>query len=225
MQNLWSISGDIARIETPLLSGEIEPRYPWRGFSPSLSKQLGVAILKADLGLVAGEQPETLVDLYQRGVDLVATYAQSPERNFRPQIYWRYVAETVLGHEVAGLELIVSAQTSLLDSQPQTIVESSLPVGEWQILSTTPAMLVLWRPRAWSVSYCQMISAEDLAESTEVAAALLPTLRWQLFHERLEKGVIRRGRVRGLIVPRERDAEVATACCAAFLHSPLVLST
>jgi hypothetical protein len=225
MQTYWTVFNDRAELKTPRLSGLVEPSFPWRGFSPAFTKQRGVAVLKADLGFVAGDAPESVTDLYQRGVDLAATYAQSPERHFRPQIYWRYLDDDATGNDVTGLELIVSAQTSLLDSQPKTVIESTLPAGEVLDLSTAMMAACLFRPTAWSVSYCQMMFASDLAQSQLTKQNTLPCLSWQLFHERLEKGVIRRGRIRGMFLPRERDSELAAACAAAFLQSPLVLST
>jgi hypothetical protein len=45
-----------------------------------------------------------------------------------------------------------------------------------------------------------------------------------MFPESLEKGVIRRGRVRGVFLPREQDEQLARAAWRALVDSPDVLS-
>ncbi len=238
METYWSLSESIARLTVPAITGEVAVLYPWRGFSPALSKQANVGLLKVITRATQHDAPETLVDCYQRGVDLIATYAQTPERTVRPQVYWRYLN----AGEVSGVELILSAQTSLLDSQPLTSVESTLPVGDvlaisssgelsspawtgdWQTGASAPVG-VLFRPRDWQVSYLELIHPSDLAAVQLTQQAGLPSVRWQLFPERLEKGVVRRGRVRGLFLPRAQDEALTKAALASFADSPLVLST
>jgi hypothetical protein len=48
---------------------------------------------------------------------------------------------------------------------------------------------------------------------------------WRLFAEFLEKGVIRRARIHGAIVPRDNDVEIAAACCKAIDGLELPLTT
>ncbi len=127
MQTPWTIRETFGALTTSLLSGEVDLLFPWHGFSPAAMKVAHVALFKVFTRATAGPTPETLVESYQRGVDLVATYAQTPERNVRPQVYWRYVETSA---QVAGLEIILSMQTSLLDSAPATSLESTLPTGE-----------------------------------------------------------------------------------------------
>jgi hypothetical protein len=50
-------------------------------------------------------------------------------------------------------------------------------------------------------------------------------LETQLFLESLEKGVIRRGRARGMVIPREGDLAAATAAYRDFCQSPPPLTT
>lgn len=241
MSIYWDIQGTHARLSTGILAGEIDVAFPWRGFQPAASVRESVALLKVFTRAHALESPETIVEHYQRGVDLVATYAQTAERNTRPQVYWR-VIEHPFGNEASAtaLEAIVSSQTSLLDSQPLTMLESTLPPGEISLWSAQGTALelksdewlsgedspcvVLFRPRDWSLSYCEMIQPADCS-AVCVEDAVLPCVRWQLFPESLEKGVIRRGRVRGVYLPRKYDAELTLAAFDEFVNSPLALST
>ncbi|HTN76942.1 MAG TPA: hypothetical protein VL096_16905 [Pirellulaceae bacterium] len=190
-----------------------------------------MAILKVFTRDLHLEQPETLVEAYQRGVDLVATYAQLSERTIRPQVYWRYLESA----EMPGLELILSAQTSLLDSQPQTRVESTLPGGEVRLLSVTGKWLsdsstdvpcgVLVRSPELSASYFEMVFPSDLSVGSVERQPQRVTIRRELFPERLEKGVVRRGRVRGVFLAQEQDEALALQAFERFVESPLVLST
>jgi hypothetical protein len=241
MSIYWDIQGTLARLSTGILAGEIDVAFPWRGFQPAASVREGIALFKVHTRAHALDEPETLVEYYQRGVDLVATYAQTVERNTRPQVYWR-VIEHPLGDDTsaAALEVIVSSQTSLLESQPLTILESTLPPGEISVWNAQGTLLelksgqwlsgdaapcvVLFRPRDWSLSYCEMVQPADCS-AVRVEDAHLPCVRWQLFPESLEKGVIRRGRVRGVYLPRDRDAELALAAFHEFVNSPPALST
>lgn len=240
MNALWTLDDTIARLAMPQVAGEVDVLFPWHGFAPAAARQANVALLKAFTRATDHVTPEAIVESYVRGPDLVATYAQTPERNVRPQIYWRYVES----NDAPGLEVILSTQTSLLDSTPLTSMESTLPPGEvlasrgdgqWQTISEDdPAQwrddeqaprLLLFRPRDFGFSYAEMVHPSDFAGVQCLRQGELPTVRWQLFPERLEKGVIRRGRVRGVYLARERDTELAQAAFDEFQNSPLVLST
>jgi hypothetical protein len=235
MRAFWTLQETIAKLDSPQLPGEVDVLFPWHGFRWSASAaQAQIAILKVFTRASAGATPDTLVDCYQRGLDLVATYAQTPERNVRPQVYWRYV-------EPNGLELVLSSQTSLLDSQPLTSLESALPDGEalglvdgewsastldnWQTDARAPRAN-LFRPSVMpEQSYLELVHPTDFAGVQLSRADGLLTLRWRLFPEPLEKGVIRRGRVRGYVLPRAKDAEAASKLVEEFARSALVLST
>jgi hypothetical protein len=231
----WTLDEALATLTSPQLPGEVDVLFPWHGFRWHCGAAgAKIALLKVFTRASAGPTPETIVDCYQRGIDLVATYAQTPERNVRPQVYWRYL-------EPNGLELVLSSQTSLLDSQPLTSLESSLPEGEalgffdgqWRAINTSDWQTddraprsVLIRPQAMtSHSYLELVHPTDFAGVQTASTDGLVMLRWRLFPERLEKGVIRRGRVRGYVLPRNNDETVATKLAAEFAKSELVLST
>jgi len=234
MKTYWTLTDTVARLQQPHFTGEVDILFPWHGFFLETRLPDKIALLKVFTRASGGATPETLVDSYQRGTDLVATYAQTPERNVRPQVYWRFV-------EPSALELILSAQTSLLDSQPATALESALPAGEmvplsadakvvqltldgWQTDDSAPRA-VLFRPAGLELSYLEMVHPTDFAGVQLSIIDGLPTARWHLFPERLEKGVIRRGRVRGVMLPRANDLQQAQKALIEFAHSALTLST
>lgn len=173
---------------------------------------------------------ETLIESYARGEDLVATYAQTPPRTVRPQLYWRYqtgAAETV------GIELLAAMQTSLLDSDPTLISFTDLPGGDflwlvneaasrfepvdmtvrsrWDCSGSGGDPLFVFRPAGFEVSYGEIVYPADFqgAEVHRLDEGF--RLTYRLFSEPLEKGVIRKARVVGVFLPRQQDLQLAMA--------------
>jgi hypothetical protein len=76
------------------------------------------------------------------------------------------------------------------------------------------------------ISYVEIVQAADVRQISFGPAGEGRLLAvWQLFEEFLEKGVIRRARIHGALVPRKNDIEVALACCQEIEQIPLPLTT
>jgi len=161
------------------------------------------------------------------------------------QIYWRLVRDEAA--RATGLEAIVSAQTELLDSDPAATVASLLPPGDVLTLAdddrtfqplasgrgeaapgngelATARGAVLIRFERGKTSFLEMVHPSDdrgatFARADEQVATCYPVLT-----ERLEKGVIRRSRVRALFLPRDNDDAVAAALYRQFAASPAPLT-
>ena len=106
------------------------------------------------------------VDCFVRGNDFVATYAETADRPFRAQIYWRLVENDRSGGDhraepIAALELIVSVQTSRLDIDTALAVCTTLgPVEAWRLFDAaedrlTPDRDSLHVPRLKSPPSCR----------------------------------------------------------------------
>ena len=174
---------------------------------------------------------------YTRGEDVVASYVPTASGAVRSQVYWRYRQFRLEHGWAVGIELIVSMQTSLLDSDPSLSVVTTIPSDEVWVCSDVDRsrferlFLVAQRPHDWSaevagtvhlfrppdaeVSYVEIVHEQDFRSARMELSADPPwTIRCQttLFDERLEKGVIRRGRVWGMFVPRRNDFRSAAAC-------------
>lgn len=255
MKHSWKLAGDRAELAIGGLTATVTPARPfdglvdvqWLGRPFPATRLLAV---RTDTALPGA--PEVVADAYVRGPDLVATYVQAPPRTVRPQIYWRAVNLGSEREPAAGCELIVSMQTSLLDSDPALFTETELPAGEvrrlaaddcWQPLSLAAGRLagspadgagvLLFRSPETEWSYAEMVHPADflgfeLAEATtanQPAGTHSMRLAFRLFGERLEKGVIRRVRVRGMFLPRHRDEEAALAAYRHLADEPLPLTT
>jgi len=173
---------------------------------------------------------------------LTATYHASQAWPVRADVSWRALDGGRDGGALAALELWLSLHTELLDVRPQLAVESVLPAvdvalpcsGEtdseapWRpaVLSPQGVALhrgcVLVRLAGGRWSYAEMVHPADYRRSEllpgETPQSLL-TVRHHLFGESLEKGVIRRARIRGVLVPRWDDTRRAAQAYAAFLAS------
>ncbi len=248
----WTLQDSAAFAQFSSLAARLEPCRPqsglsdlrWRGKTLNGHQILGVELPSAN-----GESAdETLIDCYPRGSDLIATYAQTPERPSRIQIYWRAASFHVGDREAAIVDLQVSVQTNLLDSHPRLQAFSRLPRGEVRrlvdasagvfaplsISASGPAVLapeqgpgcLLFRWPQSDASYLEMIHPSDFGRD-DLAAYEDERLQLKhgLFPGSLEKGVILRARIRGGYLDNADDELVAAAAYREFLDSPPPLTT
>lgn len=249
---MWQLNDRKAQLQVAGFSADLHLARPFDGLGQwcrdgqSLPLQ---GLLGVNHREFAANEASPPSDAYVRGGDLIATYPETAERNFALQIYWRILADDrAVEHVRLGLELIVSVQTELLDSQPRLTVASGLSASEiWQmsgdddggrfarvqppcelVANSNPALFVCRLPQR-AESYSEMIFPSDFAgtELTQDSAAAVPTtwLRSWLFPDPLEKGVIRRGRLRSYFVDRDRDLESAAALHQRFRRSAIPLTT
>jgi hypothetical protein len=244
---MWRVRGTLANLETERLSGTMDMQQPQLGLhalrlesTDGPRESLPIALLR--LQLPGGTPAEEIQDHWVRGTDLVCRYAATKQRAAQPEIYWRCLDSP----DATGLELIISVQTSLLDDHPGIGVESELPESEvWWLPSTVPpesARLArsagaanppyrvdgagTWIVRlASQVSYLEMIYPTDFCESELSTSKDRIVLQSRLFPERLEKGVIRRGRIRGWLVQSAADLVAAHRLFQEFASSEPPLTT
>lgn len=188
-------------------------------------------------------QRETLIDAYTRVTDLVATYQPHAARPHRLQLYWQLAA--ALQSSVRTLvDLQVLTQTDLLDSDPRRNTLSELPLGQVLRLTESGTVTVassesattrfgaagglpcvIVRPEQATWSYLEMVHPLD-HHTTEIelsGGALW--VRQALFVDFLEKGVILRSRVRGAIVERAHDVQLAHDLYRDWCAAPPPLAT
>jgi hypothetical protein len=225
----WKLAAAEARLDFAGLLATVDLSRP----------QLGLCGLEyrgrrlESTALLGVELPSSKVppisDVYVRQSDLIVTYTQTPELPFRVQIYWR----TAFGPEQQpAIDLQISVQTSLLDSQPQVTTATLLPDAALRHFAIDGADAPgrhgydLVRPADHEVSYVEMLHpADDPAGSSAIQASADGGIRHRLFASFLEKGVILRARLRGVLLPRQRDAELAAEAYRLFLAAPPPLAT
>jgi len=250
---VWHAEDSTVRLELARLCAVVDPLDPAAGLHrlrvdaqplPELHP------LRVELPPVEARHAPPDVDFYVRGGDLIATYAHRPERAMRAQIYWRAASRTG-PRAIAAVELLVSVQTSLLDSCPKLATRSDVAAREvFQLTDperaafesvgppSTRAALAsqsgrsscyLFRLPGAKYSYAEMVNPAD-AQQSQLSVPLdegelRAHLAHELFAERLEKGVILRARVLGVLLDRDGDQAAAAEHYAAFLNEPPPLTT
>ena len=178
-----------------------------------------------------------VAESYVRGNDQVLACTTSDAPPIHWHLYWRASRfESALDQ----LDLIVSLQTPALESYPSILVATALPAESvWKVPGSEgesqpftdgekncDAKCVLMRIRDSQWSYLQMGLPEDDCELAlqETTSGLLH-LEQRMGGHFLEKGVIRRLRIRGLFLPRDNDLASAGMYRDAFYAEQPPLTT
>lgn len=219
VSNAWSIEGTVGRATIGDYSVTVDVAQP--GLGVRWTSATASAFQGSTLQLVppaSSQSAPRLVDAYVRGNDLVASYEQLAGAEVQPQLYWRLLTHDEL--KAVGVQLLISMQTSLLQSEPKCAVVSQLADARtaiWDFVSQgwngsqadgtfnqklvpTPFGRVTWFsvPKQTN-SYIEVIYPDDVVAQH----VTLGRSESCFFAEPLEKGVIRRGRIAGWIVPNK----------------------
>lgn len=243
---IWSLQNSAAKLELDSFTAQVDLRQPQCGLNDihwRAQSLAGHEILAVELASRQSAPDETLADCYQRAGDLVAVYAQTPQRPMRVQIYWRASLRDSGGRRLPCIDLQASVQTALLDARPELTTSSTLPAGEVRRLvdpssgvfeallqvDAAPLALtpqegpgcLLFRWPQSDVSYAEMIAPCDFdREELSPSSGGRLKLSRRLFAGSLEKGVILRARLCGVYLEREDDERCAAEAYRAFLDSP-----
>jgi hypothetical protein len=245
---MWNLDGTIAHSKLDTFSTTVQLPRPDLGLTQIRVRFAGdswqagetTSVMRVRRG-VGTPQAATIAECHVRGADLIATYEATQANAIRSQIYWRLLDT---GSEMAvGVEVLVSVETDLLDSDPSTVVSSTLPAAhvlalpdaasrEFEELDPTErtsaalvgagVQAVLVRLRDCPFSYVEMIRPTDCdrsAISLDSTSSDSVRVDHVCFAERLEKGVIRRSRVRGYFVHRQQDTDIALQLHGQFADS------
>jgi hypothetical protein len=205
----------------------------WQG---QLSDFLGAMITAGP-----GPRPQRLAlgEAYVRGSDLIVSYAPQPQYPFTPHFRWQ--ATWHPEHAAVQIEMILSVQTDQLDTRPEaTLTSFALQSRLFSAEALTPEAfveltppqvrevradgsrqhLIVFRQEELGVSYAEMVHSSDFVQRT----LRLDQTPWRveslLFPERLEKGVIRRGRISGWLLSAENDLAAAVTLARQFEEEP-----
>jgi hypothetical protein len=184
----------------------------------------------------------SVAERFVRKTDLVECCDPVGPHRITRHIYWRASFDERL--TAARIELILSAQTELLDSVPTWTVAScvldaqrfytnDLQQHRFEDLSNSAKScnandssehLFVFRLERLGLSYAQMVHPSDFVSAHAPFERNPDLVVSTLFPEHLEKGVIRRGRICGWFMPAENDLETAVALARQFVDEPLPLT-
>jgi len=187
-------------------------------------------LLAVDLGAGAAATP--VADRWCRGGDLTIVAEPNDARLLRTSVMWRYRPEA---GGVDAWESVVSAQTSLLDSDATLSVVSECDAAEivaggaagWTRTTggTLPATATAVLVRRPTTSVLIAVHPADLRRIDVSIRDSVARINCVLFASAIEKGVLLRGRVLAAVGPHDLDEGWASSLLAAFVASPPPLTT
>lgn len=164
-----------------------------------------------------------LQEAYVRQADVIASYPQRAPSKFGYQLDLRRIQKSQSladdFRDLIVLEVWLSVQTSLLDSQPQFRIDvagnlfSELKNGLWLDSNKTAAVLV----HPMDLADCEIATTNGSVADSE--------LKLNVFGRFMEKGVIRRMRFRIMVASSSSSPEFWLDGWNEFSESPLPLTT
>ena len=246
---MWQVEGDWASLRVRGLTARLDLCHPSRGLvSIKLDDRAIAGAGLLELRDITIDRRAATPEGFARGADLVVQYAPSANRHYSCHVCWKLIDWQQAG--AAGVEAVVSVETALLLTDAAMSVGSAVSSTEILYLaadgtrqpvwdstadqhSATSADqlhqpgLLLYRLPEGIGSYAEMVHPNDFSTGQvqppgagqSHARSVFP-----LFDEQLEKGVIRRARVRGMFLPTQNDEARALECYRQFAASPTPLS-
>lgn len=179
-----------------------------------LPRLLGVEIVDAtDLGQKPLAEAGFVPEVVCRHDILWVRYAPTPSRPVECQARWRVHGDGVIDLEVSAL---TPGHWDGLH------VQTCSHLAPCSILEIEPPPILLHRPTGQTWTYAEMCHPHDGVDLQRNAANGLS--RFKLFGHDLEKGVILRGRLRAILVPREGDEVRVRQEYARFVKAPANLT-
>ena len=155
-------------------------------------------------------------DQFARGSDLMVRYDQSEKDQFAFQLDFRAVPKSELASAACGFDVWLSVQTQLLDAHPLLEIGHPTATSGW---SGDAAIQSHQSPAGCAAI---LIHPSDLPQSELIDPA---AGKLRLFGNFMEKGVIRRGRLRCLVSDKPLPTSDLQAAYDSFADSPLPLTT
>ncbi len=213
MQNTpWILSKYKASLQTDKLSAAFRLDQQSAGLTLSFHGTTWSQATLAGIQLPDSDDLLAPSDSYLRGADAIADY-ELPENEIHVEIYRRNLQLAVGDAQCPGIETIVALWTDRLDTAP--VVNATTTVSNAEVVSLEAACPLgsawLIRPTDAAWSYVEMIPSTDFQSASQSVDGTSTVIRYPFFGQHLEKGVIRKARIRGLFVERSRDVERATA--------------
>jgi len=246
----WRLEGDFAYLRC----GPLETKLSFKLLSSGLLRPhwekapADFSVMQLKFPQIEVQPKLRLLEWYIRGGDLIATFERVAPLTVSPQIYWRASYDQAV--RAVGMEVVLSMQTDLLDSMPQSAVDSlgfnvelmhasQLDAQSFSPLTSTTGLhgfnasesslhLFVMRTLKNGPSYAEVVHPSDFVSAEidyrgeEYGSFRVRSL---LFPESLEKGVIRRARICGWFLPAENDLEVAVELARRFVNEPPPLTT
>jgi len=176
---------------------------------------LGLEVVDAiNLGEQPMASPGSIPDMVIRQNTLTVQYAPTTKRPVECQARWQLHPEGMIDLEVSTL---TPGKWDGLAVQTRTHFKTHTPDVEVVIDDSVKPAMLIYRPTGLEISYAEFCHPQDGMELYHQTDSGMTTTRFRLFGHDLEKGVILRGRLRSIVVPRAFDILAAHAARNRFL--------
>ncbi|MCA9129834.1 MAG: hypothetical protein KDB22_22260 [Planctomycetales bacterium] len=235
MTTKWRIQEGLADFENSAWEFELFPTQPDR-FATVRSAADRIGSCWDVFSIAAtGNDASTASEAYIRGNDLIVRFEQSSHDQFAFQLLWRQLSPQ--SPDQLAIELWISIQTGLLDATPtMDVCCQSLDKSAWQSFSqsvltsaafSSEASALEIGPAALTSQFGDMMGLWMIAPSDQPHSRLQlvdaqPRIR--LFGQFMEKGVIRRARMRFIASQSIMTIDEISNAYEEFCNSPLPLS-
>ncbi len=225
--NSWILTGSIAKWQNESVVLSFDQSKPGDGVNvlhpatQSTFRLFGLMSPEAAKGMF--RPPETIAPC---GSTLRASFPESDGLSVETHVAWSVLD---LDRAIVGIDLVVTIGTQKLDAQPQVDLCSHVRNADTLVPGSVEnrgpsegPVCTLFRLRETELSYCEMLLPANF-HSTQVSQDIetgCAVLRHRLFSCPLEKGVILRARLRGLLLPRAGDEAAAAASFEELQSAP-----
>jgi hypothetical protein len=217
----WRLQGSKAQLACGVLVAELDVERPMLGLRnlrlPVETIDGWLMAVNIDNSQVASEQRWQPDDVYARGSDLVATYREPAGQPFHLQVYWR--AAELKDRESGALEAIVSIQTREWEAYPSIALTSALDVSKVQLHASGVDFL---SRHDWS--YVEVSPAGDFEATIGSLESGLSRSCWSYGQQFMERGVIRRLRLRSAFVPIDSAEDAIERIASELASEPPLLT-
>jgi hypothetical protein len=213
----WTLTDHVARAARHVRDASIDLDRPTNGIAVAAPTAGADLLLGIDLRSGA-----RLAECWARGADVTAVYETTDARRLRATAMWRLdSAAPALPDGIGIWELVISAQTSLLESDSSLAVVSLVAATE--LVSVGDGGVLARRGDGTSVLI--LVHPDDLKKVSSEHRAGRGSISCWLFSSAVEKGVLLRSRVLAAIGPAAGDTTWAAALAKTFAASPPMLTT
>lgn len=220
----WQLQSDQAFLETEHWRVDLDPRAPNAG--------LKIRVGSTQLGEFLKISPKPshsfkIQEAYVRQNDLIVRYEQSIADLYTIQLNWRRLNCEI--PDALALEVWISVQTSLLDTHPTIEVRSGTPDALWHSLTLDDLSMdksdstAIGLVKKSGLTAMVMIEPSDARQARRIVDRS-EDFAFRLLGDFMEKGVIRRARLRLLVVSAELSRSKVVKQFRAFIDSPLPLT-
>jgi hypothetical protein len=246
---MWKLEDHLARVRSESFEASINLLRPMDGLGQFriAGTPLGqLQLLGVQLPVGTSVDPGNVLERFVRGWDIAVAYGGWGSWPIRLDVLWRVTATTESNQQQATIDCVISVRTELLDTRPEMAVTGSLPAcrilrltgqdsGSFTELGIPDSLVLdrrdspsclLFRIADSPVSYLEMVHPADVGhdELSLKSGSSQLQVRHTLFPFQLEKGVIFRARVRGVLFSSSDDLSVAGGLYRKFVTADPPLS-